>query len=122
MFLYWSQQEDSASAHIGIIVRSQAHSNSTVWLLPGLGDKHTPFHYTSCIPPPPFEPSCWQKSKVPKLSLRDLRFYGASKRIRTPDLSFTKALLYQLSYAGDFDHFTLISIKSKLETCMKQSF
>lgn len=33
--------------------------------------------------------------------MTDLRFFGADDRIRTGDLRFTRALLYQLSHIGN---------------------
>ncbi|GEM_PF-2416198 len=43
---------------------------------------------------------------------------GASVEIRTPDLLFTRQLLYQLSYAGTKQHYS----KTVLNTKTRQGF
>ena len=48
--------QGSASAHIGIIVRSQARSNSTVWLLPRLAVVSFLALLGTSQHAPPFEP------------------------------------------------------------------
>jgi hypothetical protein len=39
-------------------------------------------------------------SRILLVCIRAHGFYGAAKRIRTPDPRITNALLYQLSYCG----------------------